>query len=241
MTTNKTAISLCLCIFLLTLSASVFMVATEIAATVQEYGKLPTGLIAAVDALPAQIVAPLLNVVDKHATRIENKVDGRLASIQGDIRALGSQVVTAADTRVGDTLARADAAIGQIREIRGDLRPTLENAAAITGNVATITASDNIPGAIRDTRFFLARAARTAGHIEQASDEARLFFPKAVVNFQSIGANVDGITGNVKRLTTPRWYDRVLGYGLSAGTMYRDLNPGFNAGQAIRGIFVKHQ
>ena len=37
-----------------------------------------------------------------------------------------------------------------------------------------------------------------------------------------------GITPNINRLTKPRWYDRVLGYGLNGVVIYRNLNPATN-------------
>jgi hypothetical protein len=32
----------------------------------------------------------------------------------------------------------------------------------------------------------------------------------------------------VNHLTTPHWYDRVLGYGLNGVVIYRNLNPATN-------------
>ena len=45
----------------------------------------------------------------------------------------------------------------------------------------------------------------------------------AVTTWQGIGTNVDCITTNINRLTMPRWYDRLLGYGLSRSKRLRDL------------------
>ena len=61
-------------------------------------------------------------------------------------------------------------------------------------------------------------------------------FRNAVPNFisqgQRITANVDtatsefsGVATNLNRLTKPKWYDRLLGYGLNGMIIYRDLNP----------------
>jgi len=47
------------------------------------------------------------------------------------------------------------------------------------------------------------------------------------------------VATNLNRLTKPKWYDRLIGYGLSAGAAYRDLNPGYNAAQFLRGLVTK--
>lgn len=44
-------------------------------------------------------------------------------------------------------------------------------------------------------------------------------------NIPTITTNIAGITDNINKLTKPKWYDRIIGYGLSGLTMYRELNP----------------
>jgi hypothetical protein len=53
--------------------------------------------------------------------------------------------------------------------------------------------------------------------------------PTGIATWQGIGSNVAGITDNLNRLTKPRWYDRLLGYGLNGIVIYRNLNPATNA------------
>jgi uncharacterized protein YoxC len=60
------------------------------------------------------------------------------------------------------------------------------------------------------------------------SDVSKTFnagFPGLMKDSNDITANVAAITGNFKRLTTPHWYDRVLGYALNGAILYRSLNP----------------
>lgn len=60
------------------------------------------------------------------------------------------------------------------------------------------------------------------------SADVRTALPGAITTWQGIGTNVDGITGNINRLTKARWYDRLLGYGLNGVVIYRNLNPATN-------------
>jgi hypothetical protein len=69
------------------------------------------------------------------------------------------------------------------------------------------------------------RAAQSFG---QMSVEVKAALPGAIKTRQSIGTNVDGITLNINRLTMPRWYDRLLGYGLNGVVIYRNLNAATN-------------
>jgi len=60
------------------------------------------------------------------------------------------------------------------------------------------------------------------------SDMTKTFnagFPSLMKDAGSITNNVDAITGNFRRLTNPKWYDRLIGYGLNAAVIYRNLNP----------------
>jgi len=50
-------------------------------------------------------------------------------------------------------------------------------------------------------------------------------FPVLMAGFQESVTNFASITKNVNRLTTPKWYDRLLGYGLNGVIIYRNLNP----------------
>ena len=53
-------------------------------------------------------------------------------------------------------------------------------------------------------------------------------FPVMLTGFQTSVSNFASITTNINRLTTPKWYDRLLGYGLNGVMIYRNLNPATN-------------
>jgi hypothetical protein len=49
--------------------------------------------------------------------------------------------------------------------------------------------------------------------------------PGFVKNADSLVADSAATAANIKRLTTPKWYDRLIGYGLNGVVIYRNLNP----------------
>jgi hypothetical protein len=49
--------------------------------------------------------------------------------------------------------------------------------------------------------------------------------PLFVAQGREVTANFNSIAVNIKRLTQPHWYDRLLGYGLNAAIVYRQLHP----------------
>ena len=72
----------------------------------------------------------------------------------------------------------------------------------------------------------------TAGETAQTMRDFRSVVPSFITQGQRISANVDmatlqfsGVASNLNRLTKPKWYDRLLGYGLNGVVIYRDLNP----------------
>lgn len=60
------------------------------------------------------------------------------------------------------------------------------------------------------------------------SASANLFnqqFPVFISGVNTTVTNFGEITTNIKRITTPHWYDRILGYALNGAILYRNLNP----------------
>jgi hypothetical protein len=158
--------------------------------------------------------------------RTEREVADLRVGVLGEV----AQIRTTADRRVGDSLARVDTALGEVRELRGDLKPVLANAATLEQHADALTgdAKDSLDDLYFDIKGSVASATVAATSVSQMSLDVRAALPKAINTWQGIGTNVDGITANINRLTKPRWYDRLLGYGLNGVVIYRNLNPATN-------------
>jgi hypothetical protein len=185
----------------------------------------------AVDAVPAELrTARAALIGEASATRqelyaqvgdIAERSERQIAALRVDTLAEVDRIRGTADTHLGNIERIADSRLqettGTLAGIREDISPTLNNAAALTASAAHVAASDDIPGVIRDTRFLMARAARTAGHIEQAADavegsakEFRGALPRTLAGWDRIVANSDETTkqtanfmGNLAEMTKP--------------------------------------
>jgi hypothetical protein len=166
---------------------------------------VPASIRATSYAITAEIQATrreLLATVNTQATAIQRTADHRLASIEDMVDARTQQALQIADARLTD-------ATDQVAKVQADLHPVLANAAASID-------PKEIQGTVRDTRFLVARAARTAGHIEQMSNAIEKATPEVSQSIVSVGKSADGIAADVKReadtVTRPKhWYEKVLG------------------------------
>lgn len=154
----------------------------------------------------------------------------QVAALRRDVMGQVAEIRDTADRRVGDTLGRVDAALGKVEELRGDLKPVFDHAGSVAKQV-----DDSAPMFL-DCEFNpdclfnryvgaskgIERAAMNFG---QMSTDFRNALPAAITTWQGIGSNVQGITANVNQLTKPKWYDRLIGYGLNGVVIYRNLNP----------------
>jgi hypothetical protein len=172
----------------------------------------------------------LLSRTEREVAALRTDALGQVAALRTDVMAQADQIRAGADRRVGDTLARVDTALANVEALRGDLKPTLDHAASLTKQV-----DDSAP-LFLDCEFnpdcVFNRYVGASKGIERAamnfslmSTEVTGALPTAITTWQGIGTNVAGITANVDKLTKPRWYDRLLGYGLNGLVIYRSLNP----------------
>jgi hypothetical protein len=161
------------------------------------------------------------------------RTERQLAALRGDVMGQVAETRKVADQRIGDTLAHVDTALGKIEELRGDLKPVFDHAASITRQV------DDAAPLFLDCEFnqdcvfnrYVGASKgveRAAMNFGQMSADVQTALPTAIKTWQGIGTNMGAITANVNRLTTPHWYDRVLGYGLNGVVIYRNLNPATN-------------
>jgi hypothetical protein len=203
----------------------------------------------AVATIPREVAETRRELLQEaRATRrdVLGRTDRQVTAIRRDAVAQLSEIRETADQRVGDTLDRADAALETISGLRQDLKPVLDHSAAITAQVdeslPLFLDCDHNPDCVFNRYVGASKGIeKAAGNVAEMSSDFRGALPKAIVAWQGIGDDVHGITGNVKKLTTPKWYDRALGYGLSFGAAYRDLNPGYNVAAGIRGLFTRHK
>jgi len=195
------------------------------------------GVPAQIDSTQAALVAQLEGTrsdLYRQVTAARQDVLGRTerqaAALRIDVMAQAADFRETADRRLGDTLARADRAIGTVDALRQDLKPTLDHSAAITAQVSDALPlfldCDHNADCVFNRYVGASRGIeRAAFNFGKASTDVSTALPGAITTWQSIGANANGIATNVNRLTKPKWYDRLIGYGLNGVVIYRNLNP----------------
>lgn len=103
---------------------------------------------------------------------------GRLMALQGSVSEIGQGLTKVLDTRLGEITQPAG-------KLVADLHPSVDQ---------VNEGSKELPGAIRDARFLLARGARAAGHVEQTLDKIEAAVPQVVADVDQIGENVKKAT-----------------------------------------------
>ena len=151
-------------------------------------------------------------------------------ALRRDAMAEIERVRETADRRIGDTLTRVDDALDTVAGVRRDLEPTLTHSAAIAAQI-----DDALPlfldcehnaDCVFNRYVGVSRGIeRAALNVGEASQDFRADLPRMLGTWEQVGDNISGTAANVQRLTKPRWYDRLIGYGLNGVILYRNLNP----------------
>ena len=215
----KTILQICVCALLAALTGLV-VYTIELVRTAT----------AAVSTLPGELMATRAALVDEARSARKDllaRSEREVAALRNDVMAEVGEMRAVADRRVGDTLARADAALGTTEDLRHDLEPVLA-AAQSTLHDADRTVIDLHPQLLG----LVAASKVTAGETAQTMRDVRFAVPNFIEQGQHITTNVNtataefsGVATNLNRLTKPKWYDRLLGYGLNGVVIYRNLNP----------------
>ncbi len=174
-------------------------------------------------------------LAEAHETRrdVLQRTERQVAAARVDAAAQISGLRETADRRLGDTLARADAAIATVEALRQDLKPILDHSAKITAQVddslPLFLDCDHNPDCVFNRYVGASKGVeRAAGNVGAASDDVRRSVPQMLTTWNRIGVSVAGTAGNLDRITKPHWYDRVIGYALNGILIYRNLNPATN-------------
>ncbi len=215
----KIILQICGCAVLVALTGLVVSTIQLVRATTATVSALPGEVSATRDALLDEVRAARKDVL----ARSERQV----AALRQDVAAEADEIRQTADKRVDDTLDRADKALDTVDGLRSDLKPVLDAAQSTLHN-ADRTVADLHPQLLG----LVAASKVTAGETAQTMRDFRNAVPSFIAQGNTIAANVNvataefsGVATNLNRLTKPKWYDRLLGYGLNGVVIYRDLNP----------------
>jgi hypothetical protein len=221
----KTIQQILTCALLAALTAMTISALLVVRAIPGELRVARTDLLSEMDATRRDLNRQLQSAI----TRSERQVAALRKDVMGEV----VQFRETADRRLGDTLSRADTALGTVEALRRDLQPTLEHSAGITAQVnealPLFLDCDHNPDCAFNRYVGVSRGIeRAAQNFSQASTDVRVALPGMLSTWRQIGQSAAGTAGNLDRLTKPHWYDRLLGYGLNGVVIYRNLNPAAN-------------
>jgi len=214
-----TVLVVCAILLLRAATATVAAVPGEIEATRRE-------LIGVVEAARKDLTAQVESARQDVLTRSERQS----AALRTEVMTEVAEIRKMADRRLGDTLARADTALGTVEALRRDLKPVLDNSAAIAAQVNAslplFLDCDHNPDCVFNRYVGVSKGMeRAALNFGQASTTFNSALPGFVRNADSLAADSAATANNLNRLTKPKWYDRLIGYGLNGVVIYRNLNP----------------
>jgi ABC-type transporter Mla subunit MlaD len=222
-----TALVVCAILLLRAATATVAAIPAEIEATRRE-------LIGVVEAARKDLTAQVESARQDVLTRAERQS----VALRTDVITEVAEIRKMADRRLDDTLARADTALGTVEALRRDLQPVLDNSAAIAAQVNAslplfLDCDHNVDCVFNRYVGASRGIERAAQNFGQASTTFNNAFPRILGSADSLVADSAATAANINRLTMPKWYDRLIGYGLNGVVIYRNLNPVTNL--TIRG------
>jgi len=205
---------------------------------------------ATTNALPA-LVDTRIDVLKKIDT-VQDKLSTDIRFVARTADGRIGKLTTVVDTRLASIQTDT---FGQVAGLRTDLNSQLMTTNQSVSNLTTAYASVPLAigaridkytdcdtndlcwqGQFTDTMF----AARTASRdVSRTMAGINRTLPILTTNMTTISTtfatdvpkitgNFASITDNINRLTKPKWYDRLIGYGLNGAVLYRNINPATN-------------
>ena len=201
-------------------------------------------------------VQTLPGMVDKRIGTLQDAVLTKIDTVQANLNAEVSTLAAKADNRIGSVQTDLFKSVDGIRsDLNTQLTATNKSVATLTTAYADVPTQLSaryerdfgsyfdckknqlcLQGQTSDTLFAIRDASRSTSltmrgvnetlpkmeaHLLKITDTFATDVPKITGNFASI-------TSNINSLTKPKWYDRLLGYGLNGAILYRNLNPATN-------------
>lgn len=207
--------------------------------------ELPKQIIPTATAITKHIDARLDKIqtdLNTHLTTIETKTDKQVTKLQTNVKEVVTGVLDKTNDKVNkaldivsektqNTLDIADNRLGEVTSgitgVKSDVDQVTKSFTVDLPNYINdqygtfIDCKVNaycVPNLAVDTLIAARESSRNISLTMDTLNKTTL--PQFTSQFASIGKNVDGITANVKKLTTVHWYDRVIGYSLNAGLIY---------------------
>ena len=209
--TLKTAL---MCLLLAVVSAIGVSVFQLVRTTATVVAALPGEIQATRAALVSQIQATrsdLTGQVQLAREDLLRRAERQVAGLRGDVMGEVAEIRVAADRRVGDSLGRVDTALEAVNALHNDLKPTLDNAAAITAQTKDTSAilfrRDALPaqllGLTAAAKVTLGQTAETMRDIQRATPEIVANIKATTEASTEASKNTAQVMANFAKATKP--------------------------------------
>jgi hypothetical protein len=168
-------------------------------------------------------VSTLTRTADKRLGSIQHDLNNQITGFRGDV----TDYVNWAVYDLNSQLTETNKSVAKLTDAYADLPKTVgdrldpytdcKNNALCWQNQFTDTLF-----AVRTTSRDVSK---TMVNVQKTTDLFGVEFPKITKNTENITSNINDITVHISKLTTPHWYDRLLGYALNGAILYRSINP----------------
>lgn len=211
MQTLKTALTCVLLAALAAVGVSAFLLVRTTTAVV---AAVPAEIQATRAALVAEIQSTrgdLTSQVQSAREDLLGRADRQVSALRGDVMGEVAEIREAADRRVGDMLGRVDTALGTMNVLHDDLKPTIENVAAITAQAkdasAILLRRDALPaqllGLTAAAKVTLGQTAETMRDIQRATPEIVANIKATTEASTEASQNTAQVMANFAKATRP--------------------------------------
>jgi len=145
-----------------------------------------------------------------------------------------------AGRRLDATLSQLDSTLAATQALERELQPALRRSSSIAAQIDSALPlfldCDHNADCVFNRYVGVSRGIEGAAmDVSGMSRDFRRDWPAYLRTWQDIGVQTDAFAANLNRLTRPRWYGRLIGYGLNGVVIYRSLNP---VGAAVSGAQI---
>ena len=141
--------------------------------------------------------ADLVHQVEAARQDLLGKADVQFGTIQSESFRQITEFRSMADRRLGDTLARADAALRTVEALRNDVKPAVDGAVALESD-----AKDSWDDVYWDVKALVGSATVAARGVAETSEAVGKAAPKLAESAVGIGKSTDAIAADVHTATS---------------------------------------
>jgi hypothetical protein len=141
--------------------------------------------------------ADLVHQVESARQDLLGKADVQFGTIQSESFRQITEFRSMADRRLGDTLARADAALRTVEALRNDVKPAVDGAVALESD-----AKDSWDDVYWDVKALVGSATVAARGVAETSEAVGKAAPKLAESAVGIGKSTDAIAADVHTATS---------------------------------------